>query len=165
LGGYAAYLGAVKAFEADMRARTDGELRALTEVFRRRLGDGESLDDLLAEGFAMVREGARRTLFQRHHDSQVIAGVAVHSGSIAAAQFQACSASSACIRHGVACPAASASCQHDLRSPDSASSAPIYANAASRDRRTRQDRPSPRPQTRTQITPCGPAEYPGADGG
>jgi preprotein translocase subunit SecA len=83
LNGYEAYLGAVNAVEADMRARTDGELRALTEVFRRRLGDGESLDDLLAEGFAAVREAARRTLFQRHYDAQVIAGVAVHSGNLA----------------------------------------------------------------------------------
>jgi len=55
------------------------------------------------------------------------------SAGKAAAQFQACLASSACIRRGVACPAASASCQHDLRSPGSASSAPIDANAASRD--------------------------------
>ncbi len=83
LGGCEDYLGAVNAFEAEMRARTDGELSALTEVFRRRLGDGESLDDLLAEGFATVREAARRTLFQRHHDGQVMAGVAVHSGNIA----------------------------------------------------------------------------------
>ena len=51
----------------------------------------------------------------------------------AAFQSQACSASSACIRRGVACPAASASCQHDLRSPAAASNAPMYANAARRD--------------------------------
>ena len=51
----------------------------------------------------------------------------------AAFQSQAYSASRACIRRGVACPAASAGCQHDLRSPGSASSAPIYANAVSRD--------------------------------
>jgi hypothetical protein len=55
------------------------------------------------------------------------------SATSAAVQSQACSASSACIRRGVACPDRSASCQHDLRSPGSASSAPIYANAASRD--------------------------------
>ena len=48
-------------------------------------------------------------------------------------QSQAYSASSACIRRGVACPASSASCQHDLRSPRSDSSAPMYANAVSRD--------------------------------
>ena len=51
----------------------------------------------------------------------------------AAVQSQACSASSACIRRGVACPARSASCQHDRRSPGSASSAPTYAKAVSRD--------------------------------
>src|SRR5512135_3071566 len=51
----------------------------------------------------------------------------------AAFQSQACSASSACIRRGVACPAASASCQHDLRSPGSASSALMYPNAVNRD--------------------------------
>ncbi|HEY4853024.1 MAG TPA: hypothetical protein VII22_19725 [Streptosporangiaceae bacterium] len=83
MGSDEAYLGAVNAFEVDMRARTDGELSALTDVFRKRLGDGESLDDLLAEGFATVREAARRTLFQRHHDAQVMAGVAVHFGNIA----------------------------------------------------------------------------------
>jgi preprotein translocase subunit SecA len=83
LGSYEPYLRAVSAFEVDMRARTDGELRALTDVFRRRLGDGESLDDLLAEGFATVREAARRTLFQRHYDAQVMAGLAVYFGNIA----------------------------------------------------------------------------------
>jgi preprotein translocase subunit SecA len=83
VGSHEAYLGAVNAFEADIRARTDGELSALTDVFRRRLAAGESLDDLLAEGFATVREAARRTLFQRHHDAQVMAGVAVHFGNIA----------------------------------------------------------------------------------
>ena len=55
------------------------------------------------------------------------------SAASAAVQPQRCPASSACIRRGVACPACSASCQHDLRSPGSASSAPTYANAASRD--------------------------------
>jgi hypothetical protein len=55
------------------------------------------------------------------------------SAASAAAQSQACSARSACIRRGVACPPVSASCQHDLRSPGSASSAPIYPNAVSRD--------------------------------
>jgi hypothetical protein len=50
VGSDEAYLGAVNAFEVDMRARTDGVLSALTDVFRKRLGDGESLDDLLAEG-------------------------------------------------------------------------------------------------------------------
>src|SRR5258708_38214362 len=83
VGSHEAYLGAVNAFEADIRAWTGGELSALTDVFRRRLAAGESLDDLLAEGFATVREAARRTLFQRHHDAQVMAGVAVHFGNIA----------------------------------------------------------------------------------
>ena len=55
------------------------------------------------------------------------------SAASAAFQSQACSASSACIRRGVACPATSASCQHDLRSPRSASSALMYANAVKRD--------------------------------
>jgi len=55
------------------------------------------------------------------------------SAASAAVQSRACPASSACIRRGVACPAASASCPHDLRSPGSASSALMYANAASRD--------------------------------
>ena len=55
------------------------------------------------------------------------------SAASAAFQFQAYSASSACIRRGVGCPACSASCQHDLRSPRSASSAPIYANAVNLD--------------------------------
>ena len=55
------------------------------------------------------------------------------SAASAAFQSHAYSASSACIRRGVACPASSASCQHDLRSPRSDSSAPMYANAVSRD--------------------------------
>ena len=55
------------------------------------------------------------------------------SAASASFQSQAYSASSACIRRGVACPACSASCQHDLRSPSSDSSAPMYENAVSRD--------------------------------
>jgi preprotein translocase subunit SecA len=74
---------AVNRFEPEMERRTDAELRALTDQFRARLADGETLDDLLPEAYAAVREAARRTLGQRHFDVQIIGGVALHHGFIA----------------------------------------------------------------------------------
>jgi preprotein translocase subunit SecA len=68
--------------EEDMKALSDGELRALTDEFRQRLADGETLDDLLPEAFAAVREAAHRTLGQRHFDVQLVGGVALHNGFI-----------------------------------------------------------------------------------
>jgi preprotein translocase subunit SecA len=73
----------VNSIEDDFVAMSDAELRAETEVFRQRYADGESLDDILAEAFATVREAARRTLGQRHFDVQVMGGAALHLGNIA----------------------------------------------------------------------------------
>ncbi len=58
----------VNAIEDDFAALSDAELRGQTDEFRSRLADGETLDDLLAEAFATVREAAQRTLGQRHYD-------------------------------------------------------------------------------------------------
>ncbi|MCU1692739.1 MAG: preprotein translocase, SecA subunit, partial [Frankiales bacterium] len=74
---------AVNAVEEDFLAMTDAELRAETDVFRQRLADGETLDDILVEAFAVGREAARRTLGQRHFDVQVMGGAALHLGNIA----------------------------------------------------------------------------------
>jgi preprotein translocase subunit SecA len=76
-------VGPVNALEAEMRARSDTELRGLTDDFRERLTDAESLDDLLPEAFAAVREASRRTLGKRHFDVQLVGGVALHWGHIA----------------------------------------------------------------------------------
>jgi preprotein translocase subunit SecA len=73
----------VNAIEDEFVAKTDAELRAMTDEFRERLADGETLDDLLAEAFATVREAAKRTLGQRHFDVQVMGGAALHLGNIA----------------------------------------------------------------------------------
>ena len=74
---------AVNNVEADFQAMTDAELRAETDVFRARLADGQTVDDILVEAFAVAREGARRTLGQRHFDVQVMGGAALHMGNIA----------------------------------------------------------------------------------
>jgi len=74
---------AVNRVEEDFVAMTDAELRAETDVFRQRLADGETVDDLLVEAFAVAREAARRTLGQRHFDVQVMGGAALHLGNIA----------------------------------------------------------------------------------
>ena len=73
----------VNSIEEDFEKLSDAELRALTGEFRQRLADGESLDDLLPESFATVREAARRTLGQRHFDVQIMGGAALHLGNIA----------------------------------------------------------------------------------
>jgi preprotein translocase subunit SecA len=74
---------AVNNVEEDFTSMTDAELRAETDVFRQRLADGETVDDLLVEAFAVAREAARRTLGQRHFDVQVMGGAALHMGNIA----------------------------------------------------------------------------------
>ncbi len=67
----------------EMAALSDAELRAKTDEFRARLADGEDLDDMLLEAFAVVREGATRVLGQRHYDVQLMGGMALHFGWIA----------------------------------------------------------------------------------
>ena len=73
----------VNSIEEDFAALSDAELRALTDEFRQRYADGESLDELLPEAYATVREAARRTLGQRHFDVQIMGGAALHMGNIA----------------------------------------------------------------------------------
>jgi preprotein translocase subunit SecA len=73
----------INGFEATIAAMTDDELADQTVKFRRRLAEGEELDDLLPEAFATVREAARRTLGQRHYDVQMIGGIVLHRGEIA----------------------------------------------------------------------------------
>jgi len=73
----------VNSIEEDFAALGDAELRAMTDEFRQRHEAGESLDDLLPEVFATVREAARRTLGQRHFDVQLMGGAALHLGNIA----------------------------------------------------------------------------------
>ena len=71
------------AFEPKMQALSDAELAAKTGEFRARLKQGERLDDLLPEAFAVVREAAQRTLKMRHFDMQLVGGIALHQGKIA----------------------------------------------------------------------------------
>jgi preprotein translocase subunit SecA len=73
----------VNTYEPEMEERSDDELRALTPAFRERAENGETLDDLLPEAFAAVREAARRTIGQRHFDVQLMGGAALHLGNIA----------------------------------------------------------------------------------
>jgi preprotein translocase subunit SecA len=73
---------AVEALEADVTDLTDAELRAKTDEFKERYGDGETLDQLLPEAFAVVREAATRTLGQRHYRVQIMGGAALHLGNI-----------------------------------------------------------------------------------
>lgn len=74
---------AVNSIEDDYVNLTDDELREITAQFRERLADGETLDDLLPEAFAVCREGAARVLGQRPYDVQVMGGAALHFGNIA----------------------------------------------------------------------------------
>lgn len=74
---------AVNSIEDDYVNLTDDELRETTAQFRERLADGETLDDLLPEAFAVCREGAARVLGQRPYDVQVMGGAALHFGNIA----------------------------------------------------------------------------------
>jgi len=69
--------------EARFSAMTDQELRGMTTQFKKRYADGEYLDDLLPEAFAVVREASKRTLGQRHYDVQIMGGAALHRGNIA----------------------------------------------------------------------------------
>ncbi|MBM3507683.1 MAG: preprotein translocase subunit SecA [Alphaproteobacteria bacterium] len=74
---------AINALEPSLQKFSDDELRAQTAKFKERLEKGESLDDLLPEAFATVREAAKRTLGQRHFDVQLMGGMILHQGKIA----------------------------------------------------------------------------------
>jgi preprotein translocase subunit SecA len=73
----------INALEPKFEAMTDEALKAQTEIYKKRFHDGESLDDLLPEAFATVREAAKRTLGQRHYDVQLIGGITLHRGEVA----------------------------------------------------------------------------------
>src|SRR5664279_1951551 len=73
----------IETLEPDYLELTDAELRACTDQFKERYADGETLDDLLPESFAVVREAARRTLGQFHYKVQLMGGAAMHLGNIA----------------------------------------------------------------------------------
>ncbi|HAQ36435.1 MAG TPA: preprotein translocase subunit SecA, partial [Alphaproteobacteria bacterium] len=72
----------INAMEPDFEKLTDAELTAKTDEFRKRFADGESLDSLLPEAFATVREGSKRALGMRHFDVQLIGGLVLHHGGI-----------------------------------------------------------------------------------
>jgi preprotein translocase subunit SecA len=72
----------INVLEPRFQAMTDAELAAMTPAFRERLATGETLDDLLPEAFAVVREAAKRTLGQRHFDVQMVGGMVLHNGNI-----------------------------------------------------------------------------------
>ncbi len=73
----------INGHEARISAMSDSDLRDQTKVFKDRYSKGETLDDLMPEAFAVVREAAKRTLGQRHYDVQLMGGAALHRGNIA----------------------------------------------------------------------------------
>jgi preprotein translocase subunit SecA len=73
----------VNAFDARTKALSDDELRGKTAEFKVRVGNGEPLDEILPEAFAVVREAGRRVLNMRHYDVQLIGGIVLHNGTIA----------------------------------------------------------------------------------
>jgi preprotein translocase subunit SecA len=76
-------VGPINELADQMAAMSDDQLREQTDIFRKRLADGESLDDILMDAFAVVREAATRVLGQRHYDVQLMGGMALHFGWIA----------------------------------------------------------------------------------
>ncbi len=80
--GYAKSVAMINDLEAEFEALGDDELKGHTEKFRLRLEAGESVDDILPEAFATVREAAKRTLGQRHFDVQLIGGMVLDTGDI-----------------------------------------------------------------------------------
>jgi len=74
---------AVNAWEPEMAGLSDSDLKAKTDEFKQRLSEGETLDDLLPEAFAVVREASKRILSMRHFDVQIMGGVVLHEGKIA----------------------------------------------------------------------------------
>src|SRR5688500_736374 len=80
---YGQQVRAINALEPTIAALSDEALRAKTDEFRKRIADGASLDDLLPEAFAVVREAGKRTLGMRHFDVQLLGGIALHNGKIA----------------------------------------------------------------------------------
>ncbi|MFA7399368.1 MAG: preprotein translocase subunit SecA, partial [Sideroxydans sp.] len=73
----------INALEAEIAALSDDALRAKTQEFKQRVQNGATLDDILPEAFAVVREGGKRALQMRHFDVQLIGGMVLHYGKIA----------------------------------------------------------------------------------
>ena len=78
----------INAIESEIEALSDDGLRSKTAEFKDRLAQGEVLEDLMTEAFAVVREAAKRTLQQRHFDVQLVGGMVLHKGKIAAVQIK-----------------------------------------------------------------------------
>jgi preprotein translocase subunit SecA len=83
LKSYGKAVKAINALEPELEALSDGDIAARTPAIRQRVADGESLDSVLPEAFALVREASRRTLGLRHFDVQLIGGITLHEGKIA----------------------------------------------------------------------------------
>lgn len=79
----AASVALINELEAEFESLSDQQLRNMTNEFKNRLAEHESLDDILPEAFAVVREAAKRTLGQRHYDVQLMGGIVLHQGRIA----------------------------------------------------------------------------------
>jgi preprotein translocase subunit SecA len=73
----------INALEEKMRALSDDEIKEKTMEFKKRIKEGETVDDLLPEAFALVREAAHRTIGERHYDVQLLGGIVLHEGKIA----------------------------------------------------------------------------------
>ena len=73
----------IEALRPSMQALTDEELKAKTDEFKKRLADGQTLDDILPEAFATVREAAKRSIGMEHYRVQIIGGIILHQGRIA----------------------------------------------------------------------------------
>src|ERR1700730_15803716 len=80
---YEQRVGRINAFEPELEHYSDGELREAADELRNGARNGESLDDLLYECFALVREAGKRSMAMRHFDVQLIGGMVLHDGSIA----------------------------------------------------------------------------------
>ena len=82
LKSYAKSVAAINALEEGLKSLPDIDLKNKTSELRGRISEGESLDDILVESFAVVREASRRVLGMRHFDAQLLGGIALHSGKI-----------------------------------------------------------------------------------
>ncbi|HEX3632696.1 MAG TPA: preprotein translocase subunit SecA, partial [Casimicrobiaceae bacterium] len=80
---YSQALQKINAFEPAMTAKSDAELKAMTATLKERVANGEELDSVLPEAFAVVREAGKRTLQMRHFDVQMLGGMALYYGKIA----------------------------------------------------------------------------------
>src|SRR5258708_7728653 len=82
LRGFDKPVAAINALEPEVAKLSDDELRARTDWLKKRLADGETLEDILEDAFATVREAAKRVLGQRHFDVQLVGGMILHRGMI-----------------------------------------------------------------------------------